>query len=138
MRKIISVAAVLTVFVLITGCTEYHARGAGIGGAFGGAAGALLDRENSWRGFLIGATLGALTGATLTDVSMQASREAAESGRPVEYRTTDRRGVYRADPVEYDVSTRCHKVQERVWEDGKLIKDEVREVCEGEKTESRY
>lgn len=98
----------------------------------------MLDRKNSWRGFLIGATLGALAGATLTDVSMQASREAAESGRPVEYRTTDGRGVYRADPVEYNVATKCHKVQERVWEDGKLIKDEVKEVCEGQKTESRY
>jgi len=59
-------------------------------------------------------------------------------GKPVEYRTTDGRGVYRADPIDYDTRTRCHKVQERVWEDGRLIKDEVREVCEGSKSERRY
>ena len=138
MKKIISLMTILALLALTAGCTPYHARGAGVGGAFGGAAGAMLDRENSWRGFLIGATLGALAGATITDVSMQASHEAVESGRPVEYRTTDGRGVYRADPVEYDVRTRCHKVQERVWEDGQLVKDEIKEICEGEKTESRY
>lgn len=138
MKICISLLTSLIFLVAASGCTPYHTQGAGIGGIFGGTAGALLDRENSWRGFLIGATLGALTGATLADVSLQASREAAAAGKPVEYRTTDGRAVYRADPVEYDVRTRCHKVQERVWEDGKLVKDEIREVCEGEKAESRY
>jgi len=138
MKKSVSLIIVMAMLVLTAGCTGYHAQGAGIGGAFGGAAGAMLDRKNSWRGFLIGATLGALAGATLTDVSMQASKEAAAAGKPVEYRTTDGRGVYRADPVDYDAKTRCHKVQEKVWEDGKLIKDELREVCEGSKSERRY
>jgi hypothetical protein len=138
MKKIVSLMTVLALLVLTAGCTPYHQRGAGLGGAFGGAAGAMIDRENSWRGFLIGATLGALTGATLADVSLQASHESVASGKPVEYRTTDGRAVYRADPVEFNVKTKCHKVQERVWEDGKLIKDEIREVCEGQKFEEKY
>lgn len=138
MKKGVSLIMIMAMLVLAAGCTQYHTQGAGIGGAFGGAAGAILDRKNSWRGFLIGATLGALAGATITDVSMRASREAVEAGGPVEYRTTDGRGVYRADPVEYDARTKCHKVQERVWEDGRLVKDEIREVCEGSKTERRY
>ncbi|MBI5674304.1 MAG: glycine zipper 2TM domain-containing protein [Nitrospirae bacterium] len=138
MKKSVSLIMVLAMLVFTTGCTQYHAQGAGWGGLFGGAAGAMLDRGNSWRGFVIGATLGALAGATLTDVSMRASQEAATEGKPVEYRTTDGRGVYRADPIEYDVRTKCHKIQERVWEDGKLIKDEIKEVCEGNKTEPRY
>ena len=138
MKKSVSLIIVMAMLVLTVSCTQYHARGAGIGGAYGGVAGAMLDRRNSWRGFLIGATLGALAGATLTDVSMQASKEAVEAGSPVEYSTTDGRGVYRADPVDYDEKTRCHKVQERVWEDGRLIKDQVREVCDGGKSENRY
>ena len=138
MKKMISFMTILALLVLTIGCTPYHQSGAGIGGAFGGAAGAIIDRRNSWRGFLIGATLGALAGATLADVSLQASREAVDSGRPVEYRTTDGRAIYRADPVEYDVQTRCHKVQERAWEDGRLVKDEIREVCEGDKFEQKY
>lgn len=138
MKKSVSLIMVMAMLVLTAGCTEYHAQGAGWGGLFGGAAGAMLDRGNPWRGGVIGAALGALAGATLTDVSMQASKEAAAAGKPAEYRTTDGRGVYLADPVDYDAKTRCHKVQEKVWEDGRLIKDELREVCEGSKSERRY
>lgn len=138
MKKSISLIMAMAMLALTAGCTPYHVQGAGIGGAYGGVAGAMLDGRNSWRGFLIGATLGALAGATLTEVSRQASREAVEAGGPVEYSTTDGRGVYRADPVDFDENTRCHKVQERVWEDGRLIKDEVREICEGSKSEPRY
>ncbi len=138
MKKIVSLTTVFALVVLLTACTEYHARGAAAGGAVGGLAGALLDRKNPWRGGVIGAALGAVFGATITDISMQASREAAMSGRPVEYRTTDGRGVYRADPVDYNAHTRCHKIHERVWEDGVLVKDQIKEVCKGEKYERRY
>jgi len=138
MKKIVSLITVLALLVLTAGCTPYHHTGAGIGSAFGGAAGAIIDDENSWRGFFIGATLGALVGATLADVSLQASHEAAAAGKPVVYRTTDGRSLYRADPVEYNLQTKCHKVQERVWEDGRLVKDEIREVCEGQKVEEKY
>lgn len=138
MKRTTSLIVLFAILALLYGCTEYHARGAAAGGAVGGIAGALLDRKNPWRGGVIGAALGGVMGATLTDISMQASREAAQSGRPVEYRTTDGRGVYRADPVEYDAHTRCHKIHERVWENGRLVKDQIKEVCEGEKYERRY
>lgn len=104
----------------------------------GGMAGAMLDHKNPWRGGIIGAAIGAIVGATIVDISQQAAREAALSGRTVEYRTVDGRGVYRADPVEYNEHTMCRKIHERVWEDGYLVKDQVREVCEGERLERRY
>jgi hypothetical protein len=138
MKKIVSLIAVAAILTLTLSCTPHHTRGAGTGGLVGGAAGALLDSKNPWRGGVIGAALGAVLGATITDISMQASQEAAVSGKPVEYKTTDGRGVYRADPVTYNAQTKCHKVHERAWEDGVLVKDQVREVCEGEKTEQRY
>ncbi len=138
MKKMISLMIALTLLVVMFGCTQYHAQGAGALGAVGGIAGALLDRKNPWRGGVIGAGLGALAGATLSDVSMRASREAVSTGKPVEYRTTDGRGVYRADPVGFNAQTKCHKVHERVWEGGNIVKDQIREVCEGEKTEQRY
>ena len=97
MKKIISLIAVMALLVLTLGCTQYHAKGAGVGGAVGGAAGAMLDKDNAWRGGVIGAVLGAIAGATLTDISMQASQDAIRENRPVEYRTSDGRGVYRAD-----------------------------------------
>jgi hypothetical protein len=138
MKRVIVFAAILTLLISTLACTPYHTRGAAAGGAVGGAAGALLDSKNSWRGFVIGSALGALMGATLTDVSLKASQEAVEYGKPVEYRTTDGRGVYRSEPVEYNAQTKCHKVHEKAWEDGRLVKDQIREVCESEKTEPRY
>jgi outer membrane lipoprotein SlyB len=138
MKKFLSIIIILGLLPLTFSCTQYHAQGAGIGGAIGGIAGAMLDRKNPWRGGVIGAGLGAIAGATLADISVRASQEAAVSGKPVEYRTEDGRGVYRADPVDYNAHTKCHKIRERVWEDGQLIKDEVKEVCESEKFERRY
>jgi len=139
MKKI----AIATVAVLLlTACTQYHYEGATAGGVVGGVAGAVLDHKNPWRGGVIGAGLGAILGATLTDISMRGSREAYRTGRPVEYRTEDRRGIYRAEPAgDYyytDEQTRCRKVHEKVWEDGRIVKDRVREVCESEKREKGY
>ena len=138
MKKIVSLILVLSLLSLTVACTQYHAQGAGAGGVVGGIAGALLDRKNPWRGGVVGAALGALAGATLTDVSMRASQEAAATGKPVQYVTEDGRGVYRAEPVGYNVQTKCHKVHEIVTENGKVVKDKIKEVCEGEKTEQRY
>jgi hypothetical protein len=138
MRKIVSLLLILSLSGILFSCTQYHAQGAGAGAVLGGIAGALLDRKNPWRGGVIGATIGGVTGATLTDISMRASREAAATGRPVEYRTNDGRGVYRAEPVSYNAQTKCHKVHERVWENGQLVKDNIREVCEGKKLEQTY
>ena len=112
--------------------------GAGACGAIGGVAGALLDRHNPWRGGVIGAVLGGLAGATITDVSMRASQEAAATGKTVQYVTEDGRGVYRADPIDYNAQTKCHKVHEIVTENGRVVKDQIREVCESDKTEPRY
>lgn len=149
MRRGKSIIAFLLVFVLLSvtavslsGCAVHHYEGAGVGAALGGIAGALLDRENPWRGGVIGAAIGGVAGATLTDISVRGSREAAVAGRPVEYRTQDGRGFYRAEPVSDwhhpDAHTRCRKVRERVWEMDRLVKDTVTEICESEKVERRY
>ncbi len=138
MKKIFLLIMVLALLSLTFSCTEYHAQGAGAGGAIGGIAGAILDHKNPWRGGVIGAVLGGLAGATITDVSMRGAREAATYGKPVEYRTEDGRGVYKAEPVGYNAQTKCHKVHEIVTENNKVVKDQIKEVCESEKTEQRY
>ncbi len=139
MKKAITILAILALFA-VTACTEYEQGGALTGGAIGGVAGALLDHKNPWRGGLIGAGLGAIAGATIADISNRGSREVYEAGRPVEYRTEDGRGRYYAEPMDYDSRTRCRRVHERVWEDDRLVKDQVREVCESsyDRYERRY
>jgi hypothetical protein len=138
MKNIVSIVLTLSLVFVVYGCTKYHAQGAGVGAVAGGVAGALIDSKNPWRGGVIGAAIGGVAGATLVDISMRASQEAAAEGQPVEYRTEDGRAVYRADPIDYDARTDCHKVRERVWEDGQLVKDQVREVCESHKSEPGY
>ncbi len=138
MKKTFSLVAILALLVFTLGCTQHHARGSGMGAAIGGVTGAMLDRNNAWRGGVIGAVLGAIAGASVAEISTQASQDAVRENRPVEYRTTDGRGVYRADPLDYNAQTKCHKVQERVWEDDQIVKNQIKEICEGDRTEQKY
>jgi hypothetical protein len=140
MKKIVTILLMLVLFPLAA-CTPYHAQGVGVGGAIGGITGAILDHRNPWRGGLIGAGIGAIAGATIADISLRGSQEAIRHGRPVEYTTEDGRGRYYAEPESdyyYDGPTRCRKIREKVWEDGRLVRDSVREVCEGTREERRY
>ncbi len=118
--------------------SPYTYQGAGAGALVGGVAGALLDRHNPWRGGIIGGALGSVAGATLTEISARAGREAALNNQPVEYRTEDGRGAYQAEPRGYNPSNRCSKIHERIWQDGQLVKDQIKEVCEGTTYERRY
>lgn len=126
--------------LLLSSCvtSQRTYEGAAWGGALGAAAGALIDQNNSWRGAMIGGALGAALGGITTEMSARAAREAAMTGRPVAYQSTDGWQRVEAHPVDYNTSTRCHKVRERIWQDGQLVKDEIREVCEGEKTTNTY
>ena len=140
LRKLSLFVALLSLFVW--GCAEYYSQpgtvqGGAVGAGVGGLAGALLD-SNPWRGGVIGAALGGVLGATLGQISDRGAREAAANNRPVEYRTTDGRGYYRAEPEGYNPQTKCHKVHEKVYENGRLVRDHIKEVCEGTKQEQRY
>ncbi len=103
-RRLKEMAALALVVILgMAGCTPYHVQGAGIGSYAGSIVGALLDQRNPWRGGAIGATLGAIAGATIAEISVQGAREAAVYGRPVIYRTEgapEGYGGYIAEPVE--------------------------------------
>jgi hypothetical protein len=112
----------------ITACAPHQYQGGLAGGTMGGIVGAILDYRNPWRGGVIGATLGAVAGATIADISAQGAREAAYVGRPVEYRTEDRRGYYYAEPQEYNSQTHCRRVRERIYEDGQFVQERVKVV----------
>lgn len=138
MKKVICGMLVASLLGTSVGCATHQGQGAGVGATVGGIAGALLDHRNPWRGGVIGAVLGGVAGASFADISARAPQEAARHWKPVEYRSDDERAVYRAEPVSVDSYTKCKKVRERIWEDGRLIKDEVREVCRGESSQPGY
>lgn len=121
----------LGIIMLVTqGCATYRETGGALGGAYGGLAGAVLDRKNPWRGGVIGAALGAIAGATIADVSVQGARQAASAGRPVEYITEDRRATYYAEPEGYDDVKQCRRVREKVYVDGRLVKRRTVLYCD--------
>ncbi|MFO0754231.1 MAG: glycine zipper 2TM domain-containing protein [Thermodesulfovibrionales bacterium] len=140
-KKTVIVFVISLLFAGTAGATPQW-EGGTAGGILGGIAGALLDHKNPWRGGVIGAGLGAVAGATIAEISVRGSQEAARANRPVEYTTDSGRGVYRAEPVGAfyypDRYTKCRKVHERTWENGSLVQDTTREVCEGVETEERY
>ncbi len=138
MKTAIAIVLCLGLVVSVFGCTPYHAQGVSTGAAVGGVSGAIIDSRNPWRGGLIGGVIGAIVGATIADVAYRGGREAYYYDGPVEYRTDNGRAIYRAEPRGYDARTRCKKVHERVWEDGRLVRDEIREVCEGQRYEPGY
>ncbi len=128
MKKI---ALLLVPVVFIAGCgavtSERTYQGAGVGAAGGAIAGALIDKENRWRGAVIGGVLGAIIGGTITEIAARASREAAMQNRPVEYRSTDGRERVYAEPVASRGN--CKIVKTNYYQDGKLVKVEEKEVC---------
>ena len=120
------------------GPSPQTSQGAAVGAALGSVAGLLIDDKNRWRGAVIGGLIGGALGGSLSEISQRASREAAYGGKPVAYQSRDGFQRVEAYPLGYDSQTKCNKVRERIWQEGKLVRDEIREVCESEKTEAGY
>lgn len=134
MRGNMFMVSIVVVAVLISGCATMSPRtksGAGIGGVLGGAAGAVIDDENRWRGGIIGATVGALIGGTIGNMMDNATYEAAEENKPVQYsRYTEdgNREVVRATPYGYTADGDYKLIKTQVIRDGVVVREEVRKV----------
>ena len=120
----------LSTLVWISGCTtERSYQGAALGGAVGAGAGALIDRDNAWRGAAIGAALGGVLGGGVTEISTRAAREAARENRPVAYQSNDGFQRVEAQPIGQGSRPGCRLVREQIYQEGKLVRDERIEVC---------
>ncbi len=125
-------------FFSLSCASQQSNQSAAVGAGLGALAGALIDEDNRWRGAVIGGLIGGALGGALSEIQQQAAREAVAEGRPVVYESKDGYRRVEAVPYGYDAETNCHKVRNRVWEDGRLVKDEVTEVCESRKTQPGY
>ncbi|NGX31806.1 MAG: hypothetical protein K940chlam8_01188 [Chlamydiae bacterium] len=129
LKKVFVYAFCVSFACSMISCQGQSAGQAAVTGAVvGGVTGALIDSSNPWRGGLIGGVIGSIAGATIAEVSKQGGDEAARSGRPVEYTSEDGR-MYRADPMYKTQGGHCYVVRERVWKDGKLVQEQLREIC---------
>jgi hypothetical protein len=110
---------------IVTTPRTYQGAGAG---AVGAGAGALIDKDNRWRGAAHGAALGGVLGGTVTEISSRAARESVAANQPITYQSTD--GWQRVEAAPRTASAGgCRQVRERVYQDDRLVREQIREVC---------
>jgi len=127
-------AGFLAMLLLLTGLSacmpEFDQKtkeGATIGAVAGGVLGVLLDKDNRWRGAVLGAAIGAALGGTAGYIMERASREAATTKKPVTYESEDKVQKVYAQPVRSE--GQCEWVKVQYYEYGKLVKEETKKVC---------
>ncbi len=138
-----SVILTLTLSFLLVSCVHYPpdryntqagaATGAGMGALIGQAIGG--NTQSTLIGLAAGTILGALVGNAI-DQDYQAARDAAQFGKPVIYYDKNGHAVEAIPEGPNDAN--CQKVRKRIWEDGKLIKETVEEVCNSPAPVVRY
>ena len=99
--------------------------GAGVGALIGQAIGG--NTEGTLIGLAAGTILGALVG-NAADQDYQAVRDATQYGKPVIYYDNSGHAI-EAIPEGANYPN-CRKVRKRIWENGKLIKETVEEICD--------
>ncbi len=89
----------------------------------------LEEKVNTWRGGAIGAPLGGPMKGKIQEISARASQEAIRENKPVAYLSLD--GFQRVEtyPVGKGESKKCLLVREQIFQEGKLIRDEIKEFC---------
>lgn len=134
----------LMLVVVISSCAtvpkdRYNTqKGAAIGAGAGALIGQAIGRntEGTLIGMAAGTVLGALVGNAI-DQDHAAARAAAFHDKRVVY--YDEQGAaVEAIPSGINQQTNCHKVTKRTWKDGKLIRETIEEVCEGERQSGEY
>ncbi len=133
MRKYL-IGILLTLSLFPVSCAHYpHDRyNTQAGAAVGAGAGALIGQAigGNTEGTLIGLAAGTIIGALVgnaVDQDYQAARDAAQYGKPVIY--YDKSGHAVEAIPEGTNDPNCKRVRKRIWENGKLIKETVEEVC---------
>jgi len=118
-------------FSIFTGCVsetgEKTKEGAAIGAVAGAAVGVLIDKDNRWRGAVIGAGIGALIGGTAGYIMDKAAKEAATTKKPVTYVSEDGIQKVYAKPVKSEGN--CEWITVQYYEYGKLVKEEKKLIC---------
>jgi len=134
-KAFFTILAVSVIASGVTGCATQPVspskgayQGGTVGAGVGAAAGAMLDKKNRWRGGVIGAGLGAVLGGAMGEISTRAAREAAAQQRPVVY--TNGAGTQRVEINPNRSRGNCQIVTERHYDNGQLVKEVDREVCE--------
>jgi len=134
MKKYLTVLLLLAISFFPVSCAHYPPDrfNTQAGAAVGAGAGALMGQaiggntESTLIGLAAGTILGALVGNAV-DQEYQAARDAAYYDKPTIY--YDKNGHAVEAIPEGTTDPNCRKVRKRIWEDGKLVKETVEEIC---------
>ncbi|HCP08561.1 MAG TPA: hypothetical protein DIT25_02050 [Candidatus Moranbacteria bacterium] len=100
-------------------------------GGAGAIIGALATKD--LKGALIGAGIGAAACALITKLAEDAAIEAAKTNKPVIREKISEEGktyVVKAQPVAYNLETKCKTIKNEIKENGKIISTVPEEVCQ--------
>lgn len=117
----------LVLSFLLSSCSTAVYESGQVGALGGATAGALIDKNNRWRGAVIGGVLGGVVGGAMGSIAERAARESAYSRRPVQYTSEDYRQKVYAEPVRS--RSECTTVRTTYYLDSRIVKIEEREVC---------
>lgn len=110
---------VLAAVLMSAGCASVRSpsqtgyQGAAVGAATGAVAGMLLDGDNRWKGGVIGGALGAVLGGALSEINRQPAPQPA----------------YVYQNTSAPAAPQCHTVVEKIYENGRLVRENQRQVC---------
>ena len=92
--------------------------------------GTLLDQEKSWRGMALCGAFGSPIKGKIGEIGRRAAEEAVRKKMPMVYLTTDGCQRLEAQVLEADQKERCALIQERIYQDGTLAREEIKKFCE--------
>ena len=93
-------------------------------------SGILLDQEKTWRGMALGGAFSAPIKGKIGEIGRRAAEEAVRKKTPMVYLTTDGFQRLEAQVLEADQKGGCTLIQERIYQDGTLAREEIKRFCE--------
>ncbi|MBI5586001.1 MAG: hypothetical protein HY892_19490 [Deltaproteobacteria bacterium] len=91
--------------------------------------GTFTDRETQWRGMVLGGPFHPPVSGNVQEISRRAGTESIRKQMPVVYLSLDGRQRLEAVWLEKGKDGPCHLVRERRFQDGQLVREEVKKVC---------
>jgi hypothetical protein len=91
--------------------------------------GAYTDRETQWRGMVLGGPFQAPVTGKMLEISRRAGQETISRQMPIVYLSLDGRQRLEAVWLGKGKDDPCHLVRERLFQDGQMVREEVKKVC---------
>jgi hypothetical protein len=92
--------------------------------------GTLVDEEKSWRGMILGGAFSPAIKGKISEISRRAAGEAIRKKMPIVYLSTDGFQRLEVQVLNGEPQKGCPLIQERTYQDGTLVREEVKAVCE--------